>query len=75
MTYSIIHMILEGLEDEFKLSNNAIMAQWLHYYQEKKSVVITLKKTETLYSAIPPRTMISKMLIGLSAVKRAVLLC
>lgn len=35
----------------------------------KKSVVIMLKKTETLYSAVPPRTMISKMLIGLSDVE------
>lgn len=55
-----------------------IMPLWLNGYviiREKKSVVITLKKTETLYSAIPPRTMISKTLIGLSAVKRAVLLC
>lgn len=35
------------------------------FIRKKKSVVIMLKKTETLYSAVPPRTMISKMLIGL----------
>lgn len=58
--------------------SHQIMSLWLNdyiLYQEKKSVLIMLKKTETLYSAVPPRTMISKMLIGLSAVKRAVLLC
>lgn len=54
MTYSIIYTILEGLEDEFKSSNNVIMAQWLHSLSGKKiSFNYAQKDRDPLFSSSP----------------------